>query len=246
VCLADSFTVSLPDRRGRGISPRPFSSSHRVQNDVDDLAAVLARTGARDVFGLSSGGAIALAAALALPAIRRIAVFEPPFMGGDAPKDQNARFFREIGGGDVPAALVTAMRASGMGPPVFKLVPRVLLERMTRAMLARDTGSEADGYASIKELAFALQYDLAVVTETSDTLESVRDLRKEVLLLGGSRSPALLKGSLNALERALPHARRLELEGIGHEGPWNTDARPRGGRPSVVADALRRFFLPSS
>jgi pimeloyl-ACP methyl ester carboxylesterase len=113
-------------------------------------------------------------------------------------------------------------------------------------MLARDTASGADGYASMKQLAFALQYDLAVVAEMSDELESVRSLRKEVLLLGGSRSPAFLKDSLSVLERALPHARRLELEGIGHGGPWNDDARPRGGRPGVVADALRRFFLPSS
>jgi pimeloyl-ACP methyl ester carboxylesterase len=246
MCLADRFTVTLPDRRGRGISPRPFSSSHRVQNDVDDLAAVLARTGARDVFGLSSGGAIALAAALALPDIHRVAIYEPPFMGGGAPKEENARFFREIDAGDVPAALVTAMRASGMGPPVFKLLPRVLLERMTRAMLGPDNAGEADGYASMRELAFALQYDLAVVTEMSERLESVRALRTEVLLLGGSRSPAFLKDSLNALERALPRSRRVELEGLGHEGPWNDDARPRGGRPRVVADALRSFFLRSS
>jgi hypothetical protein len=36
----------------------------------------------------------------------------------------------------------------------------------------------------------------------------------------------------------LPDARHVELDGLGHDGPWN---RSLGGRPAIVATALRTF-----
>ncbi|HEY9350387.1 MAG TPA: alpha/beta hydrolase, partial [Acidothermales bacterium] len=75
--LADSFTVYVPDRRGRGLSG-PYRHDHGLRSEVDDLAAVLKATGARSVFGCSSGAIVALEAALTVPTIRRVAIFEPP------------------------------------------------------------------------------------------------------------------------------------------------------------------------
>ncbi len=75
--LADSFTIYLPDRRGRGLSG-PYGKEYSVQEDVDDLDALLTKTGAHYVFGVSSGGIICLEAALKLPAIQKAAVYEPP------------------------------------------------------------------------------------------------------------------------------------------------------------------------
>ena len=62
----------------------------------------------------------------------------------------------------------------------------------------------------------------------------------DVLLLGGSKSPAYLKAALDALERVLPHARRVEFPGLGHEASGNSDRR---GQPERVAQELRRFFV---
>src|SRR5215470_2288122 len=56
--LADSFTVIVPDRRGRGMSPRRFDPGYTIADDVADLDAVLRATDGRFVFGLSSGGDI--------------------------------------------------------------------------------------------------------------------------------------------------------------------------------------------
>src|SRR5215475_8964165 len=47
--LADSFTVIVPDRRGRGMSPHPFDPGYTVADDVADLDAVLRTTGGRFV-----------------------------------------------------------------------------------------------------------------------------------------------------------------------------------------------------
>ena len=39
--LSDAFTVCVPDRRGRGISPLPLHRDHTIQRDVEDLDALL-------------------------------------------------------------------------------------------------------------------------------------------------------------------------------------------------------------
>lgn len=68
--LADAFTVYVPDRRGRGLSG-PYGKANGIKEDVEDLDALLTKTGARNVFGLSSGGIITLQAALTCPPYTR-------------------------------------------------------------------------------------------------------------------------------------------------------------------------------
>lgn len=53
--LADTFTVYVPDRRGRGLSPLSYQQDHSIKRDVEDLEALLAKTGTHNVFGLSTG-----------------------------------------------------------------------------------------------------------------------------------------------------------------------------------------------
>src|SRR4051812_35071118 len=74
--LAGAFTVHLMDRRGRGLSG-PYRDDHDIARDVEDLEAVLTATGARNVFAVSAGALIATQAALTLPAIERLALYEP-------------------------------------------------------------------------------------------------------------------------------------------------------------------------
>jgi len=129
--LADSFTVYVPDRRGRGLSSLPYSPDYRIQNDVDDLEALLRQTGAQDVFGLSSGAIIALQAARTLTGIRKLAIFEPPLFIDGAPIALVRRYEREMADGKVAAALITAMKAAQMGPAIFNVIPGWLLEPLT-------------------------------------------------------------------------------------------------------------------
>ena len=68
-------------------------------------------------------------------------------------------------------------------------------------------------------------------------------IQADVLLLGGSASPAYLKADLDAVEKVLPHVTRTEFPGLGHGGSWNPDQRMNPtGEPEMVAQALRRFF----
>ncbi|HEX9096814.1 MAG TPA: alpha/beta hydrolase [Candidatus Dormibacteraeota bacterium] len=238
--LADAYTVYLPDRRGRGLSGA-YGASYSVREDVDDMDALLKKTGAHYVFGVSSGAIISLEAALTLPAIQKAAIFEPPFMlSGSAAAAWLPRFDAEIAQGKIAAAMITGMKGAQMGPPLLNLMPGWLLERLTTMMMASEEKKAKGDGVTMRMLAPTLHYDFQLVIDTDASLERFRALPADVLLLGGSKSPEYLKTGLDALQRTLPHATRVEFPGVGHEASGNTDRR---GRPGRVAQELRRFFV---
>jgi pimeloyl-ACP methyl ester carboxylesterase len=238
--LADAYTVYLPDRRGRGLSGA-YGSGYSVREDVDDMDALLTKTGAHYVFGVSSGAMIWLQAALTLPAIHKAGIFEPPLLvDGPAPTAGLTRFDKEIAQGKVASALITGMKETQMGPRLLNLMPRWLLERLTTMMLASEEKKAGPDDITMRMLAPTLHYDFQLVIERDGALESFRAVRADVLLLGGSKSPAYLKAALDALEKVLPHVRRVEFPGLGHAATGNAN---RGGQPERLARELRRFFV---
>ncbi|HLZ56835.1 MAG TPA: alpha/beta hydrolase [Ktedonosporobacter sp.] len=240
--LATSFTVYLPDRRGRGLSG-PYGTDYSIQKDVQDVDALLTRTGAHYVFGVSSGALISLQAALTLPAIHKLAIFEPPLsINGSASTAFMTRYDQEMAQGRLASALVTGMKGAQMGPPVFNIIPRFLLEQLTNMAMASEEKNARENDVTMRMLAPTLHYDFQLVAEMSETLENFRAIPIEVLLLGGSNSPAYLKVPLPALEKVLPHATRIEFPGLNHGASGNTN---RGGQPQLVAQELRRFFAES-
>ncbi len=240
--LADSFTIYMPDRRGRGLSG-PGNSSYSVDREVEDIAALLDKTGAYYIFGLSAGALIALQSILTLPTIRKAAVYEPPLFTDGMPKALMARYEKEMAEGKLAAALVTAMQATQMGPRVFNMMPRWLLELLTNKAMEGQDKTAKDGEVTMRTLAATLHNDFVVVSEMNGTLESFGAIRTDMLLLGGSESPKFLKVDLDALEKILPQAQRIEFRGLGHAAAWNYDQRPNPqGKPELVAEELRRFF----
>jgi pimeloyl-ACP methyl ester carboxylesterase len=238
--LSDAFTVVVPDRRGRGLSG-PYRTGDELRQELEDVAALVGATGAVNLFGLSSGACIALHAARTMPAIRKIAIFEPPlFRNRDHATAILRRFDDEMARGKVGAAMVTAMRGSEMGPAFFRALPRWLTARVVQLGMEQEARQPAGEYPTMRELATTLHYDFAVVTESSGRLDAYRSITAQTLLIGGSRSPAFLKRSLDDLARIMPNARRIELAGLDHAASWNSDRR---GHPEPVARELRRFFF---
>jgi pimeloyl-ACP methyl ester carboxylesterase len=237
--LASDFRIHVPDRRGRGLSALPFTEAHSIQRDVDDIASLLRETGARFVFGLSSGAIITLAALTALPEIQRAVLYEPPLYPGPAPAEAIARFNEEIERGQLDAAMVTMMGVVGLGPGVLAVTPRPLLRLASKAVLALDRRRVRGPYAPLHELLPAMRFDFRAVQQMAGQLGALASVTTDVLLLGGSKSPRYLRDALVALEQALPRRRRLELAGLDHSAPWNLD---RGGRPEVVAKAIRELL----
>jgi pimeloyl-ACP methyl ester carboxylesterase len=237
--LSDAFTVFVPDRRGRGLSG-PYRPGDELDQELEDLAALLHATGATFVWGLSSGACIALHAARTMPAIQKIGIFEPPLVPDRAAAAAFlAGFDDEMARGKVEAAMITAMRGAEMGPGWFRALPKVLTARLVGMGLAQEAKRPAGPYPTMRVLASALHADFAVVAESSGRLDDYRSIRAQVLLMGGSQSPAYLKRALDDLAGVLPGANRVELEGLDHAASWNSDVR---GHPGPVAAELRRFL----
>jgi pimeloyl-ACP methyl ester carboxylesterase len=237
--LAVNFTVYVPDRRGRGLSGQ-FGPGYGLRSEVEDLDALLVATGARQVFGVSSGGIIALEAVLALPNAQRIAVFEPPLFPDTRWPIRILRNFDSLmTQGRLARALVMAMKEAQMGPAFFRAMPVWLTERLTGMMLAQEDRKGSGDYVSMRELASTLHYDFQLVVEASERIDHFKGIDAEVHLLGGSRSPAYLKRALSTLETLVPRSTRIELSGLDHAASWNAN---RGGRPGPVASAIRQVL----
>jgi pimeloyl-ACP methyl ester carboxylesterase len=222
--LATTFTVYVPDRRGRGLSG-PAGDTYGLRTEIDDLAEVLDETGAGNVFGLSSGAVVALNAALELPRIERLALYEPPLRHDTYdPVAWRPRYEKELARGRTAPALVTAMKGTGD----FRHVPRVALTPFARLWMRSDNGVAA--------LVPTMRQDATLVEDASGPLDRYAAVTAETLLLGGERSPAYLTKVLNGLEPVLPRVRRVTLAGVGHVAADNS------GRPEAVAAELRKFF----
>jgi pimeloyl-ACP methyl ester carboxylesterase len=232
--LSDAFTVYVVDRRGRGPSG-PHGDGYSVDKEVDDVQAIVAATGARYIFGLSSGALVTLRAALATPALERIALYEPPFsIEGSVDASWLGRYEQELAHGDPAAAVVTALKGMRV-EPMFDRMPRPILVPVLRLLMRLQGDGDADD-VPIRVLAPTLRYDMVIVKEMGDTLDDYKDLQARVLLLGGSKSPPFLSVSLDGLERTLPRVERATLPGLAHDGPEND------GEPKSVAQQLLRFF----
>src|SRR5215213_10119379 len=77
--LAEHFTIFHYDRRGRGDSTDtlPFA----VEREIEDIEALIDHAGgSASIFGISSGAALAMEAAIALPKkIKKLAMYEAPY-----------------------------------------------------------------------------------------------------------------------------------------------------------------------
>ncbi len=244
--LADSFTVYLPDRRGRGMSG-PYGSDYGMKSEVEDLDAVLTRSGADMAFGVSAGGLIVLETARVRPGLRKLALYEPALLlDGDTHLRWVDRYDREMAEGKVAAALITSLRGLDLGPALFRRMPRRLTEALTSmAMKNEEKGATSDS-VTMRRLAPTLHYDALLLKEMAGKIDPYRQVSADVLLAGGGKGLAYLKPTLDALEQTLPHCRRVEFPGLDHGASTDPSSTNRGGRPEVVARELLAFFAEPS
>jgi pimeloyl-ACP methyl ester carboxylesterase len=240
--LADAFTVYLPERRGHNLKDVQ-GKAYSMQKEVEDLDALLTQTDTHNVFGVSAGGLIALAAAMTLPTIHKVCVYEPALIVNHSlSMDLIPRYDQEIAEGKIAAALITGMLAGQLGPPIFNFLPRWLMEYFTTSGMKSEDKTAKSGNVTMRMLAPTLHYDFALVAEMAESLNNFKTLHPEVLLLGGSKSPKWLLAALDALEKTLPHVKRVEFPGLDHSGSSDPNNMNRTGRPDIVAQEMRRFF----
>ena len=118
--LADMFTVYVLDRRGRGMSGK-HGDHYSVAREVEDIQALVNTTGARYIFGLSSGAIVTLQTALMTPVLQKVALYEPPLPvnENDAPDSWVTRYEQEMAKGNLAGAMVSVLKGTDDSPMVY-------------------------------------------------------------------------------------------------------------------------------
>ena len=224
--LADRFTVHLYNRRGRA-DAAPRSRPYTFDQDIDDLAAVLEQTGAGNVIGHSSGGFIALRAALRLP-IRRLALYDPAISVD----------------GSFPAGWLDGARAAARAGDTARAMALTAGGINTRTAAARlPLGAQI----AICRLFLRTPIGRGMGELLAMTLDESQQIRShdgpagrwagvpaEVLFACGAGGPRYYVETNEALARVIPRARTVVIPRSGH------DALNRARRR--VVEPLARFF----
>lgn len=245
LALADAFTVYLPDRRGRGMSG-PYPADYGMHTELEDLAAVLDVSGAELVFGVSASGLVALEAGRTLPAIRKVAVYEPALLpAGSKHTSWLPRFDREIKAGDTAGAMVTSMLGLELMPPVIKVIPRPVLKWLSNLAMKSEDKKAGPDTVTMRALAPTIYYEGLLLAEMAGQLSTYSAVAAEVLLMAGSKGLAFLRPALDGLAQTLPQCQRVEFAGLDHGGSADVSNANRVGKPEVVGPELRAFLLGS-
>lgn len=213
------FTVYSYDRRGRGGSGDGGAGADRLAREIEDLAAVLdAAGGAAAVYGMSSGGVLALRAAAAGLPITRLALYEPPVTGSvpgapAGPADYAARLDAAIAEGRPRDALELFM-VELIGTPA----------EMFAGL------SHAPMWPALLALAPSLRYDAAAMGDNRIPADAP-EVTVPATVLTGTASPEFLRAAGRALAAALPAGVHVELADQTHDVD-----------PAVLAEALVSTF----
>lgn len=219
--LASEFSVFTYDRRGRGESGD--TPPYAVEREIEDLQAVIAAAGGSAfVYGISSGGALALEAATRLSTIRRLALFELPFVTDSSrkpiPNDWVARIDELVADGHTSDALRYFFTAG-------VALPRIMVGLM-RLMPV---------WSKLKALAHTLPYDARLIGDNGAgrplSAERWARLAVPTLVIAGGKSPAWMQNAMRALADALPNAEHRTLERQTHIV-----------KPHALAPMLSEFF----
>ena len=225
--LADRFTVHLYNRRGRA-DAAARAEPYDGEQDIDDLATLLAATEARNVIGHSGGGFIALRAATRRLPIDRLAVYDPavqvdslvPFAWLPAARDA-AR------AGDIARAL--AITGAGINTHLAtSRLPLGVQVAIVRLFLRTPIGRE------MGELLASTLDESALIHSHDGPPEQWAGVDAQVLLACGADGPAYYRPIIEALARVMPHARTLVVPRASHDG--------LNRAPQHLVDALAEFF----
>ncbi|MFE2276303.1 alpha/beta fold hydrolase [Streptomyces sp. NPDC059454] len=214
--LSERFRVVVYDRRGRGGSGD--TAPYAVEREVEDLAALIeAVGGGAALYGVSSGGALALRAAASGLPVHHVAVYETPYATSADDLEERARYTERL----------TAALAEGRRGDAVELFLRLtgLGEEVIRS------ARQSPMWAGMESLAPSLAYDDAVMGDGSVPRELLASIRVPVLSIAGDASPAWMREAARAIAESVPRGTYRTLEGQTHMV-----------EPDVLAPVLAEFF----
>lgn len=222
--LATHFTVYNYARRGRAGSgdTKPYA----LQREIEDIDALITEAGGNVyLFGISSGGALALEATAAGLAINKLAVYEVPYSIGRKATSQWQNYVKELNvllaDNRREDALELFMRLAGSGDEAI------------------DGAKSSPLWPRLKALAPTLAYDAACLGDGQPPRARLATIAQPVLVATGSvvdpqmggLQPSFFAEAADVIAGSIPHAKRQILEGQSHQID-----------PVVFSQVLNNFF----
>jgi pimeloyl-ACP methyl ester carboxylesterase len=215
--LSPHFTVINYDRRGRNGSGD--TAPYAPEREIEDIEALIKEAGGSAfVAGVSSGAALALAAAASGLNIKKLALYEAPFMvdksGHRPPVDSGAQLKAMIASNRRGDAVKFFMKDMVGVPALFVFIMRIM-----------------PIFSKLKAVAHTLPYDAAVMGDFSLPVKRAASVKVPTLLGGGEKSPASMQNAVKKLADAIPNSELKMFKGQTH----NISVK-------VLAPALIAFF----
>ena len=205
------FTTYAYDRRTRGESgdTQPYA----VEREIEDIEALIDLAGGTaNLYGISSGGALALEAAAALgEKVKKLAVYEVPYMGAEsaskvpghevftetkqAVKDgRNGDAFVSYMGQFIPEEMLAGMRQAPFWPMMEAVAPSLVND--ATIMFGRDFTPQKELLEKISVPVLALSGDAAMIPGV-DT--------------------SFFAKAAEAIAKMVPHGKHQLLKGQSHD-----------------------------
>jgi pimeloyl-ACP methyl ester carboxylesterase len=189
-------TVFAVDRRNSFTDP---SVRYPLEREFEDVAAVAEKIGDEfDLLGSSSGALCCMGASTLVSGLRRLVMYEPPYVAGDP---TNPEFERLVTSGDLEAAAEFAQLH------IMKLSPELLA-----------ANKAAPGWPNyVARIPYFLREE-AVVQAWHPNIDALKSLRAPTLLLIGAKSPHghQHRGYVDVLKSADVDLTVVEIPGQEH------------------------------
>lgn len=209
--LSPHFTVIHHDRRGRGDSTdmlsNGFDPESALEREIEDIEALIDQAGgSASLYGISSGGALALETALKLDdKIEKLAIYEAPYNDDETARQAWRKYTKE---------LWELLAANRKGDAVGLFM-----------MLVGASAADVEGmrhhpmWPLWESVAPSLAYDHIADLGEDASIPTERAARVSVptLVMNGSESFPFMHVTAIALAKAIPNAQHRTLQGQTHE-----------------------------
>ena len=206
--LSQHFTVIHYDRRGRGESTDNTDvQSNALEREIEDIEALIDEAGgSASLYGISSGGALAMEAALALPnKVRKLAIYEVPYNEDESAQQgwrQYGKQLRELlAQGRKGDAVALFMRLVGASPEDVEGIKQTPM------------------WPLFESVGHTLAYDhiADLGEEASVPTERAARVTVPTLVVDGSESFPFMHVTAKTLADTIPSAHHHTLQGQTHE-----------------------------
>jgi len=218
--LTSQFTVITYDRRGRGESTD--TTPYAIAREVEDLEALIREAGGwAYVYGISSGAALAMEAATRVSGIRKLVLYEAPFIVDDTHSPLPSDFMTQLKAsiaanqpGDAVKLFLRRVGVPAFGVAIMRLMPV---------------------WKKLTAVGHTLPYDITLIQDLSHCKplpqEKWASASMPVLVADGGKSPQWMRNAMHAWSEVLPNAKHRTLPGQTHML-----------KPEVIAPVLKEFF----